>query len=98
VLEHIIYALRTRDAYFWATHAGAELDLMVIIAGNRHGFEFKYRDAPGRKRSMHIAVEDLGLEHLWVVYPGDQKYKLDDKITVIPLAEIAQLAETGTIT
>jgi hypothetical protein len=47
---------------------------------------------------MHIAVEDLGLEHLWVVYPGDQKYKLDDKITVIPLAEIAQLAETGTIT
>ena len=97
-IEHIIYTFRTRDAYFWATHAGAELDLMVMIAGNRHGFEFKYIDAPGRKRSMHIAVEDLGLEHLWIVYPGDQKYSLDDKITVIPLAEIAQLAETGTVT
>ena len=93
-IEHIIHAFRTRDAYFWATHAGAELDLMVMIAGKRHGFELKYKDAPGRKRSMHIAIEDLGLEHLWVVYPGDKKYGLDDKITVIPLEEITQLAET----
>jgi len=93
-LEHIIHVFRTRDAYFWATHAGAELDLMVMIAGKRHGFEFKYTDAPGRKRSMHIAIEDLGLEHLWVIYPGDQKYALDSKITAIPLEEILQLAQT----
>ena len=91
-LEHVIRVLRTRDAYFWATHAGAELDLMVTIAGRRHGFEFKYTDAPGRTRSMHIAIEDLGLEHLWVIYPGDQKYTLDDKITVIPMEEISRLA------
>jgi predicted AAA+ superfamily ATPase len=91
-LEHVIRVLRTRDAYFWATHAGAELDLMVTIAGRRHGFEFKYTDAPGRKRSMHIAIEDLGLEHLWVIYPGDQTYILDDKITVIPMEEISQIA------
>jgi predicted AAA+ superfamily ATPase len=98
VLEHIIRVFRTRDVYFWATHAGAELDLMVTIAGKRHGFECKYTDAPGRKRSMHIAIEDLGLEHLWVIYPGDQKYALDDKITVIPLETISQLAETGLTT
>ncbi len=91
-LEHIIHTFRTRDAYFWATHAGAELDLMVTIAGKRYGFECKYTDAPGRKRSMHIAIEDLGLEHLWVIYPGDQKYALDRKITAIPLEEILQLA------
>jgi predicted AAA+ superfamily ATPase len=97
-IEHIISVFRTRDAYFWATHAGAELDLMVTIAGKRHGFELKYTDAPGRKRSMHIAIEDLGLEHLWVVYPGYQTYGLDDKITVIPLEEIAKLAETGITT
>jgi len=97
-LEHLIHVFRTRDAYFWATHAGAELDLMVTIAGKRHGFEFKYTDAPGRKRSMHIAIEDLGLEHMWIVYPGDQKYALDDKITVIPLEEILQLAQTGLMT
>jgi len=93
-IEHIIHVFRTRDAYFWATHAGAELDLMVTIAGKRHGFELKYTDAPGRKRSMQIAIEDLGLEHLWIVYPGDQQYGLDDKITVIPLEAIAKLAET----
>ena len=97
-LEHVIRVLRTRDAYFWATHAGAELDLMVTIAGRRHGFEFKYTDAPGRKRSMRIAIEDLGLEHLWVIYPGDQKYTLDSKITAIPLEEILQLAQTGLTT
>lgn len=93
-LEHIIRVFRTREAYFWATHAGAELDLMVTVAGKRHGFEFKYTDAPGRKRSMHIAIEDLGLEHLWVIYPGDQKYALDSKITAIPLEQILQLAQT----
>jgi predicted AAA+ superfamily ATPase len=97
-LEHMIHVFRTRDAYFWATHSGAEIDLMVMIAGKRHGFEFKYTDAPGRKRSMHIAIEDLGLEHLWVIYPGDQKYALDSKITAIPLEEILQLAKTGLTT
>jgi predicted AAA+ superfamily ATPase len=97
-LEHVIHVFRTRDAYFWATHAGAELDLMVMIAGKRFGFEFKYADAPGRERSMHIAIEDLGLEHLWVIYPGDQKYALDDKITALPLEEVSQLTETGIMT
>ncbi len=89
-LEHVIHAFKTRDAYFWATHSGAELDLMIPIAGKRHGFEFKYADAPGKKRSMHIAIEDLGLEHLWVIYPGDQEYTLDSKITIIPLEKILE--------
>ena len=70
---------------------------MVTIAGKRHGFEFKYSDTPGRNRSMNVSIEDLGLEHLWVVYPGNQKYDLDKKITVIPLEEILQLAQNGTI-
>ena len=91
-LEHIIQNLRTRDAYFWATHAGAELDLMVTISGKRYGFEFQYTDAPGRKRSMQIAIKDLGLEHLWIVYPGDKKYALDNKITAIPIEETNQIS------
>lgn len=92
-LEQVVQALRARDIYFWATHAGAELDLLVNTTGKRHGFEFKYADAPGRKRSMHIAMADLNLEHLWVVYPGTQRYPLDDKITVLPIEEIRQLSE-----
>ena len=95
VLEHIVQFFGTRDAYFWATHAGAELDLMVTIAGKRYGFEIKYADAPGRKRSMHIAIEDLGLEHLWVIYPGDQKYSLDSNITVLPLEEMSTIANAN---
>jgi predicted AAA+ superfamily ATPase len=84
-LEHVIGALKTRDAYFWATHSGAELDLLTLIKGKRYGFEFKYADAPGRSRSMQTAIEDLGLEHLWVIYPGQQEYPLDARISVIPL-------------
>lgn len=89
-LEHIVRVFGAGDAYFWATHAGAELDLMLIIMGKRYGFEFKYADAPGRTRSMRIVIQDLGLDHLWVIYPGDQVYALDDKITVIPLNKIRQ--------
>jgi predicted AAA+ superfamily ATPase len=85
VLEQLIRAFDTRDAYFWGTHAGAELDLMVMIGGKRYGFEIKYADAPGKSRSMHTAIEDLNLERLWVVYPGRQEYMLDDKIIVGPL-------------
>jgi hypothetical protein len=90
-LEHVIGALKTRDAYFWATHGGAELDLLALARGKRYGFEFKYADAPGRHRSMHVAIEDLGLEHLWVIYPGQQEYALDAKISVIPLDRVLTL-------
>jgi len=91
-LELVINALKTRDAYFWATHAGAELDLMVRAAGARYGFEFKYADAPGRRKSMHTAIGDLNLKHLWVVYPGAQEYPLDEKITAVPLAQVLKIA------
>jgi predicted AAA+ superfamily ATPase len=84
-LEYVIGMLETRDAYFWATYAGAELDLLVSLAGKRYGFEFKYADAPGPSRSMHVAIQDLRLEHLWVIYPGHEEYALSDTISVIPI-------------
>ena len=87
-LEQVIGVLGNRDAYFWATHGGAELDLLVRIAGKHYGFEFKYADAPGTSRSMHVAIQDLRLEHLWVVYPGRQEYSLDDKISVISIDSV----------
>lgn len=90
-LEHVIDAFKTRDFYFWATHAGAELDLMLIHAGRRYGFEFKYSDAPRRKRSMHIAIHDLNLEHLYVIYPGKESYPLSENITVTTLESIYHL-------
>lgn len=90
-LEQVIGLLKTRDAYFWATHAGAELDLLVLAVGRRFGFEFKYADAPDVSRSMHIAMHDLSLDHLWVVYPGHQSYVLDNRISVVPIDAIPQL-------
>ncbi|HHF51464.1 MAG: ATP-binding protein [Candidatus Aminicenantes bacterium] len=90
-LEQLIGRLKTRDVHFWATHAGAELDLLVTVAGNRYGFEFKYADAPGSNRSMRIAIEDLGLEHLWIIYPGREKYDIDKGISVVPIDLIQSL-------
>jgi hypothetical protein len=90
-LEQVMGVLGTRHAYYWATHAGTELDLMVMAKGRRYGFEFKYTDAPGRSRSMSGAFRDLNLEHLWVIYPGQQEYALDDKISVIPINTVLEI-------
>jgi predicted AAA+ superfamily ATPase len=92
-LEQVLALLETRDTYFWATHSGAELDLLVMIGGKRHGFEFKYSDAPGRTRSMSVAIQDLNLEHLWVPYPGNQDYSLEEKISVTPVSSLPILIE-----
>ena len=92
-LEQVIGTLNTSNIYFWATHAGAELDLFVVVGGKRYGLEVKYADAPGRSRSMHTAIQDLSLEHLWVIYPGQQEYPLNDKISVVPLDAALRLLE-----
>jgi hypothetical protein len=87
-LQEVLAVLQTRDAYFWGTHAGAELDLLVLAKGKRYGFEFKYADAPGRSRSMHAAIHSLNLSHLWVVCPGKEEYALENNISVVPLSSI----------
>lgn len=91
-IEQVLSELVTRDVYYWATHGGAELDLMVHLAGKRFGFELKYADAPGSSRSMHVAIRDLSLEHLWVVYPGHHDYPLDEKISALSINSIPKLA------
>ena len=91
VVEQLLSCLDLRNPHFWATHGGAELDLMVVADGKRYGFEVKYSDAPGTTRSMHIALDNLALEHLWVVYPGAERYPLTDRITALPVAEIPDL-------
>jgi len=78
---------RDDELYFFAAHTGAELDLFWQDKGKNWGAEFKYSDAPKMTRSMANVVNDLKLSHLWVVYPGDQAYRLDNSVTVIPLSE-----------
>ncbi len=88
-IEQVIARFPTRDTYFWATHAGAELDLFMMTGGKRIGFEFKFNDAPSTTKSMHIALADLKLDHLWVVHPGLHRHPLGDRIEAIGLAELA---------
>lgn len=77
------------QAYFWATHQGAELDLLVFHRGKRFGIEVKYADAPHVTASMRIAMTDLGLEHIAIVYPGDKMYPLSEKVTAVPLSSLS---------
>ena len=91
-LEQTLVVHGAREAYFYATQRGAELDLLLLRRGRRWGFEFKCTDAPRTTKAMHIAIADLGLEHLWVVYPGSIRYSLTDTITALPLAEVAEVA------
>jgi predicted AAA+ superfamily ATPase len=87
-LDQVVRHFQIGTPYFWATHAGAELDLLLTIEGRRYGFECKYGEAPGTSRSMHIALEELHLEHLFVIYPGLKTYPVREKITVVPLSRL----------
>jgi predicted AAA+ superfamily ATPase len=90
-IEEIIQHVGERRAYFWATQSGAELDLLLMIGGKRIGVEVKYADAPGVTKSMRIAMSDLSLDRLYVVYPGRESYDLDKTIKVVPLPKINAL-------
>ena len=73
------------------TRARCELDLMLLRGGERFGFEFKCSDAPRTTGFDASGFNDLGLAHLWVVYPGDLGYRLSDRITALPLKQFHDL-------
>ncbi len=87
-VEEVLKALRPDEAYYWATHNGAEIDLVLFKKGRRIGVECKRADAPTFTPSMRIALADLKLDELIVVYPGERRYRLDKRVEVVPLAEL----------
>lgn len=87
-LDQVLRIAQPDEAWFWATHGGAELDLLMVKDGRRVGVEFKLADAPTLTPSMRIALQDLGLECLYVVYPGSRRYALADRVEVVPLAAL----------
>ena len=91
-IEQLLACTNARSTYFWSTHGGAELDLLLIAGGERYGFEFKYTDAPGTTRSMRVAMQDLNLAHLWIVYPGAEAYDLDERISVLPVSDVPRIS------
>jgi len=87
-LEQVIRLARPDAAYFWSTRHGAELDLLLFRGGERVGVEFKRADAPRMTHSSHIVLRDLKLDRLYIVYPGRQRYRLAEKVEVVPLTAL----------
>jgi hypothetical protein len=89
-LQEVARTLRVRpdQCYFWATHQGAELDLLVVEGTRRRGFEFKRSDAPGITKSMRIALDDLGLDTLDIVHAGKSTYPLADRIRAVAISRV----------
>jgi len=84
-LEQVIRLAAPDEMYFWATHQGAELDLLLIRGSQRVGVEFKRTDAPQLTRSMRLAMDELQLDRIYVVYPGDRRFPIGASIEAVPL-------------
>jgi predicted AAA+ superfamily ATPase len=87
-IESIVRQVGERNAWFWGTYGGAELDLLLTVGGKKWGFEFKWTDRPATTKSMHTAMEDLALERLFVVHPGTEEFRLTEKILAVPVQRI----------
>lgn len=94
-LEQILAVCGDRGAYFWGTHGGAELDLLLRHDGRRLGVEFKFSDHPSTTKSMRVALQDLALDHLYVVHPGEHTFALDNAITAITLPALIDRLQSG---
>ena len=91
VIRQFMQIVKPSQTYFWSTYSGAELDLFILHRGHRYGLECKFSEAPKVTRSMHIAVQDLALRHLWIIYPGQHRYPIDKKISAWPLQQLPEL-------
>jgi hypothetical protein len=88
VVEEVIRSVEPDETYFWATHNGAEIDLVLLKDGKKYGVECKRMDAPRLTPSMRAAIDELKLHRLSVVYPGTVRYQLTPRISVVPLESI----------
>ncbi len=91
IMEQMLNICGERYCYFWRTRAGAELDLLYLHRAERIGIEAQCSDTVNTTKSMRIAIHDLGLSHLFIVYPGKTTYRIDKDITAIPLPELILL-------
>src|SRR3989344_3564856 len=88
-IEEAIKAVEPDETYFWGTHGGAEMDLVLVKDGKMFGIECKRSDAPRLTPSMNIALTGLKLKHVAVLYPGERRYQLTEHVTAVPLRELA---------
>lgn len=89
-IEQVLMAEPHDEAFFWATHQGAEVDLILRRGDRLLGVECKRSDAPRVTPSIRIALTDLGLDRVAVVHPGDRRYPLGERVEAVPVSELAQ--------
>jgi predicted AAA+ superfamily ATPase len=89
-LDSVIARLGVRrdQCFFWSSYQGAELDLFVLVGGKRIGFEIKRTTAPRVTKSMRLALADLRLDRLDVIYEGIDTYPMGDRIRAVPLSRV----------
>jgi uncharacterized protein len=92
-LEEVLRITGDREAYFWNTQGGAELDLLLFVNGQRLGFEFKYADAPSVTRSLNVACDDLKLKRAFVVHPGRKSYPLNEWAEAVAIGDLRSRME-----
>ncbi len=94
-LEEVIrqHYTPSEDVYFWGTHNQAELDLMVLDGPDRIGYEIKFTDAPRITRSMKVAMQDLKLKQLRVIYPGAHRFPLEEGIEAVGLQNLSEMTK-----
>jgi predicted AAA+ superfamily ATPase len=91
-LEQVIryYDAEPEECYFWSSHNIAEIDLLIFKNGKRIGFEFKYTDSPKITSSMKISLEDLELDQIKVIFPGNISFRMSDKIEAVGFETLAK--------
>ena len=92
-MEQVLAVLGVSEAYYWSTYSGPEIDLLVFSGGRRIGFEFKCADAPRMTKSIDVARSDLGLNKMFVIYPGGMSYKIDKDVEVVSILDVHSLAQ-----
>ena len=90
VIEQVLLNEPHEEAWFWATHQGAEIDLVLRRGSSLLGVECKRADAPRMTPSIRSAIDDLGLDKVAVVYPGARRYPINDRVEAVPLITLAE--------
>ncbi len=84
IIEQLLQKMGSRDYFYWRTHTGVELDLLILKNGKRYGFEIKYSEKPQITKSMRLAAEDLKLDQLFLVYQGKHQFEIENGIKLLP--------------
>jgi predicted AAA+ superfamily ATPase len=90
IIEQVLMMESHDEVFFWATHQGAEIDLILRRGDALYGVECKRVDTPRLTPSIRIALDDLNLRHVFIIYPGIQRFPLASRVEAVPLQTLSK--------